>query len=118
MAEGGGKVTFAGYDSEVGNKVVIDLTSKPSYDGFTAQKIFYSHLKTINVTVGQQVSAGTIIGTSGAWNGANHLHFGITVDKQNTYYVAGNTNWKYDWGYNYGRDQVYAVLGLSHMGTY
>jgi len=115
LAAAAGKVTFAGTDPSVGKMVIIDLTTKPSYDGFTAQRIFYSHLKEIKVTVGDTVSTGTVVGTSGTWNSVNHLHFGITVNAPNIYYVAGNTSWKYDWGYNYGRDQVYALLGLTKM---
>lgn len=114
LAAAAGEVTFAGYDPFVGNKVTINLAAKPSYDGFTAQEIFYSHLKEIKVQAGDMLSTGQVIGTID-WKDESHLHFGITVDAPNIYFVAGNAKWKYDWGYNYNRDQVYALLGLTRM---
>lgn len=37
---------------------------------------YYTHLQTVNVTVGQTVSINDIIGTTGTANGNNHVHVG------------------------------------------
>lgn len=89
-------------------------TTKTNYDGFTTQEILYSHLQDIKVQAGDMVSTGQVIGTID-WKDKSHLHFGITVDAPNIYFVAGNNKWKYDWVYNYNRDQIYALPGLTSM---
>lgn len=44
--------------------------------GRSGNSYFYTHLSAVNVTVGEEVSAGEQIGASGVANGVPHLHFG------------------------------------------
>lgn len=72
-AANSGKVVFADYLGIYGNCVIID-------HGLGLQSI-YSHLSTIDTSVGDQVDKGTIIGRTGATGMAvgDHLHYEITI---------------------------------------
>lgn len=69
-----GTVTFAGVQSGFGNTVVIDHG-----EGMTT---LYGHLSQILVSVGQQVTAGWVIGLSGATGTVSgpNLHFQVMVN--------------------------------------
>jgi hypothetical protein len=66
-----GVITFAGYTSGYGNFIIIDRG-----DGIVTR---YAHCDTILVTVGQEVTAGDVIGTVGSTGDSTgpHLHFEI-----------------------------------------
>lgn len=67
------------YNSARGNTVVIEHVIG---DGFSYYS-YYQHLSAFNVSSGQNVSAGTVVGkvgNTGASGGA-HLHFGIVMGK-------------------------------------
>ena len=69
-----GKVIYSGYDNfGFGNHVIID-------HGNNITSI-YGHLDSLGVPKGQEVQAGTIIGTRGTtgWSTGPHLHFQINV---------------------------------------
>ncbi len=72
-ASNNGTVVFAGYLGIYGNLVVLD-------HGLGLQSL-YSHLTDHQVTVGQTVQKGDIIGHTGATGmaGGDHLHFGILI---------------------------------------
>ena len=74
VAAKAGTVVAATYGSAAGNYVKID-----HHDGFTS---IYMHLNSYCVSVGQNVSAGQQIGTTGATGVAtgDHLHFGISLN--------------------------------------
>lgn len=74
VAAKAGTVVAATYGSAAGNYVKID-----HHDGFTS---IYMHMNSYCVSVGQNVSAGQQIGTTGATGVAtgDHLHFGITLN--------------------------------------
>ncbi|MCY4071895.1 MAG: M23 family metallopeptidase [Chloroflexi bacterium] len=87
-ASGAGKVVFAGSDSETvvgpqadyyGNVVVIvhDLVSLDGYPVFT----LYGHLDRINVSTGQAVEDGALLGAIGSTGVAigAHLHYEVRV---------------------------------------
>ncbi|MGL4972576.1 MAG: murein hydrolase activator EnvC family protein [Culicoidibacterales bacterium] len=76
VAATSGVVTAAGSDSSRGNYVTI------SHDGATTQ---YYHLNSINVSPGQTVSGGQMIGTMGATGfvTAPHLHFELWINGVN-----------------------------------
>lgn len=38
---------------------------------------YFAHLSAVSVSVGQKISAGTILGNSGSANGVDHLHFAV-----------------------------------------
>lgn len=67
----GGRVRFAGVMSGFGNVVWLDHSS-----GFIT---VYAHLSEIRVSVGESVTAGRLIGLSGASGAvtAPHLHFEV-----------------------------------------
>ena len=71
VATRAGTVVIAGYGSAAGNYVKID-----HHDGFSS---IYMHLSSYCVSSGQNVSAGQLIGRTGATGVAtgDHLHFGI-----------------------------------------
>jgi hypothetical protein len=76
MAAADGVVKIAGIDSQntcFGQNVVIDHPN-----GFSTR---YAHLSQIYVSVGQNVSRGTVIGQSGntGCSSGPHLHFGVYV---------------------------------------
>lgn len=74
IAAAGGEVTFAGYSSGAGNYVIINHGS--------GLRTVYMHASSLNVSVGQTVSAGdtvAFVGSTGISTG-NHLHFGVSQD--------------------------------------
>jgi murein DD-endopeptidase MepM/ murein hydrolase activator NlpD len=73
-AANSGIVMFAGDLSIYGNAVIID-------HGMGLMSL-YGHLSVINVSEGQKVSKGDIIGKTGSTGlaGGDHLHFGILID--------------------------------------
>lgn len=68
----------------IGNAVYIEHTA----DGYWSN---YMHLKSINVSVGQSVKAGDVIGVIGGTGGnyAPHLHFELSPD--GNFHSGGNT---------------------------
>lgn len=75
VAARSGRVTFAGWSGrDYGNLVVIDHG-----DGVTT---WYAHLDSMDVAVGQNVSAGQKIGVMGATGNAagRHLHFELRIN--------------------------------------
>ena len=66
-----GTVTFVGWDGSYGRKIVINHNN-----GF---QTVYAHLSSINVRVGQVVSAGSAIGVMGSTGRSTgvHLHFEV-----------------------------------------
>lgn len=66
-----GKVVSAGWEGAYGNKVVIDHGN--------GYQTAYSHLSSIRVSVGQQVTAGDHIGDMGSTGNStgSHLHFEV-----------------------------------------
>lgn len=72
-ASNSGKVVFADYLGIYGNLVVVD-------HGLGLQSI-YSHLSQIDVSVGQEVKRGELLGLTGETGVAfgDHLHFGIAI---------------------------------------
>jgi murein DD-endopeptidase MepM/ murein hydrolase activator NlpD len=79
-----GKVVVAGTDHEVqygvwkdyyGNLIILEH----GFPGFPSIYSLYAHLSAIDVSVGQKVAAGEIIGQVGATGGATgpHLHFEV-----------------------------------------
>ncbi len=73
-ASNGGAVTFAGDLGIYGNTVIIDHGQ-----GISS---LYSHLSSFQVTEGQKVTRGQIIGSTGStgWAGGDHLHFSVMVN--------------------------------------
>ena len=69
-----GTVTIAGYNGGYGNMVEVDHGN-----GITTR---YGHLSKIDVTVGQVVSKGTILGRTGNTGRSTgpHLHYEVRVD--------------------------------------
>ncbi len=69
-----GMVTFAGWNGNYGRMVEID------HGG--GRVTWYAHLSGINVSVGQQVNQGDVIGWVGStgYSTGPHLHFEIRVD--------------------------------------
>jgi murein DD-endopeptidase MepM/ murein hydrolase activator NlpD len=67
-------VIFSGWGNAAGNYVSID-----HQDGFRS---IYMHLNSRSVSVGQIVSAGQTIGTTGSTgvSTGDHLHFGISLN--------------------------------------
>ncbi|MEV7727071.1 peptidoglycan DD-metalloendopeptidase family protein [Streptomyces sp. NPDC087917] len=77
-----GTVTFAGWNTAYGNRVVISHGTI----GGAQISTTYNHMSALNVGVGQQVGVGTVVGlvgTTGYSTGA-HLHFEV---QQNGEYV-------------------------------
>lgn len=72
-AANSGTVVYAGYLGIYGNCVIID-------HGLGLQSI-YSHLNSINVAKGDQMSKGQILGRTGLTGmaGGDHLHFEVTL---------------------------------------
>jgi|LGOV01.1.fsa_nt_gb murein DD-endopeptidase MepM/ murein hydrolase activator NlpD len=71
LAMGNGQVILAGWNGGYGQSVIIDLGN-----GIQA---LYAHMSSINVSVGETVNQGDVlggVGTTGSSTG-NHLHFGI-----------------------------------------
>jgi len=72
-ASNSGTVTFTGNLGIYGNTVIIDHGQ-----GISS---LYGHMSAIQVTEGQKVTKGQIIGSTGStgWAGGDHLHFSILV---------------------------------------
>ncbi|MEN4010652.1 MAG: M23 family metallopeptidase [Bellilinea sp.] len=71
-----GQVVYAGWNHQgYGNLVIVE-------NG--AYRTYYAHLSSIPVSVGQQVTAGTVIGLSGNTGNSTgpHLHYEIRVNRQ------------------------------------
>lgn len=68
-----GKVVFADFMGIYGNVIILD-------HGFGLQSL-YAHLSSMNVSEGDRVEKGEIIGRTGATGmaGGDHLHFGMVV---------------------------------------
>lgn len=79
VAAAPGEVTFAGYSSGAGNYVIINHGS--------GLRTVYMHCSSLNVSQGQQVSAGDTVGYVGSTgiSTGNHLHFGVS---ENGEYVS------------------------------
>ena len=83
LAVASGEVTYAGVQSGYGNCVEI----KHTVNGKTIYS-FYAHLSQINVTVGQTITQGEVIGLEGGskddpnhgTSTGHHLHFEIRTD--------------------------------------
>lgn len=74
IAAADGEVTFAGYSSGAGNYVIVNHGS--------GLRSVYMHASSLNVSVGQIVSAGdtvAFVGSTGISTG-NHLHFGVSLN--------------------------------------
>ncbi|MCF3944216.1 murein hydrolase activator EnvC family protein [Oceanobacillus alkalisoli] len=71
LAAADGVVTKAGSAGGLGNRVEIEHSG--------GLKTIYGHLSSINVSVGQQVSTGTVIGIMGSTGNSTgiHLHFEV-----------------------------------------
>lgn len=78
IASTSGKVISAGYDASKGNYVKI-------YDENSTQTL-YTHLSSVEVTEGQTVTAGQLIGKAGSTGMSTgpHLHFEVIIDNKNT----------------------------------
>ncbi len=72
-AANNGVVVYSGYLGIYGNCVVVD-------HGLGLQSI-YAHLNTINITKGEQITKGQILGLSGTSGmaGGDHLHYEMTL---------------------------------------
>lgn len=77
QASGNGKVTLAGKDGAYGNCVVLQHGS-----GLTTR---YAHMSTVDVSVGQNVRRGQIIGYVGSTGRSSgpHLHYEVKVNGMN-----------------------------------
>jgi murein DD-endopeptidase MepM/ murein hydrolase activator NlpD len=74
MACKAGVVSFTGYDSVLGNHVIITHANKT--------QSLYAHLSKIRTETGKSVKTGTVIGEVGATGAATgpHLHFEIWIN--------------------------------------
>lgn len=73
-----GKIIYAGWEAGGGgNVVIIQPTGKP--EGIT-----YAHMDTISVSVGATVTAGQVVGTSGATGNVTGPHLHLEVRQNGT----------------------------------
>ena len=72
-----GTVTTATYDSYYGNYVVIEK------DGYTTK---YAHMDSLSVSAGQEVTKGTVIGTTGNTRSSSGSHLHIECLYNGEYY--------------------------------
>ncbi|MGW8250945.1 MAG: M23 family metallopeptidase, partial [Anaerolineales bacterium] len=97
LAAGSGRVTWAGYGLYRGVEDPTDpygLAVAIKHDfGYQGESLFtvYGHLNRVDVVVGQQVSAGQVLGLSGETGKVTgpHLHFEVRIGKNN-YFVSRN----------------------------
>ncbi|MCG7524558.1 peptidoglycan DD-metalloendopeptidase family protein [Streptomyces sp. OfavH-34-F] len=77
-AAGAGTVTFAGWNSAYGNRIVI---RHPKQGGKTVETT-YNHLFSLGVAKGDTVSVGQVIGATGNTGNSTgpHLHFEVKYD--------------------------------------
>lgn len=103
-AANGGKVAYVGDVGIYGNMICID-------HGFGLFSI-YAHLSQINVSPGNMVSKGEIIGRTGntGWAGGDHLHFGMFVDHV---FVNPVEWWDSAWIKNNITDKIKSVSGIK-----
>lgn len=73
LAAADGVVTKAGYTGGFGNRIEIEHSN--------GLKTLYAHLSSINVTVGQEVSTGTVIGIMGSTGNSTGIHLHLEVYK-------------------------------------
>ena len=73
-----GVVTFAGYDDEYGNYVVIE-----NEKGYVSK---YAHLSEINIPVGQTLKHGTLIGKTGSTGSVTGSHLHLECMYRGEYY--------------------------------
>ena len=78
MAAADGKVEWAKYRSGLGNQVML-------YNGIVSGKVLYTsynHLERFNVSAGQTVKRGQVVGYEGTTgtSTACHLHFEVYVN--------------------------------------
>jgi murein DD-endopeptidase MepM/ murein hydrolase activator NlpD len=69
-----GEVTYAGWNDEgYGNLVIVDNGTYQTY---------YGHLDSVNVSVGENVSSGEVVGLSGNTGNSTgpHLHYEVRVN--------------------------------------
>ena len=72
-----GTVTAAAYDSHYGNYVVIEK------DGYTTK---YAHMDSLSVSAGQEITKGTVIGTTGNTGSSTGSHLHIECLYNGEYY--------------------------------
>ncbi|MBK5246721.1 MAG: peptidoglycan DD-metalloendopeptidase family protein [Peptostreptococcaceae bacterium] len=74
MAADDGTVTKASYSGSYGNLIIINHGN--------GIQTYYGHCDSMNVSVGEQVTKGQVIGTVGATGNAtgNHLHFEVRIN--------------------------------------
>ena len=72
-----GTVTAAAYDSHYGNYVAIEK------DGYTTK---YAHMDSLSVSAGQQITKGTVIGTTGNTGSSTGSHLHIECLYNGEYY--------------------------------
>lgn len=74
MAADGGSVIKAGYYGSYGNLIIINHGN--------GLETYYSHCNEINVSIGDQVTKGQLIGTVGSTGNAtgSHLHFEVRLN--------------------------------------
>ncbi len=72
-----GTVTAAAYDSHYGNYVAIEK------DGYTTK---YAHMDSLSVSTGQQITKGTVIGTTGNTGSSTGSHLHIECLYNGEYY--------------------------------
>ncbi len=97
LAAGPGRVTWAGYGLYRGVEdptdpygLAVAIKHDFGYQGETLYTI-YGHLNRVDVVVGQQVTAGEVLGLSGETGKVTgpHLHFEVRIGKNN-YFVSRN----------------------------
>jgi murein DD-endopeptidase MepM/ murein hydrolase activator NlpD len=103
-AANGGKIVFVGDVGIYGNLICID-------HGFGLFSI-YAHLSQVNVSSGDMVSKGDIIGRTGntGWAGGDHLHYGMFVDHV---FVNPVEWWDSTWIKNNITDKIKGVSGIK-----
>ena len=111
-ASGNGRVvgfasnTFAGADrperDDLGNVLAVQYDNVVDNNGNYLGSVIikYCHIKSINVTKGQEVTPGMILGERGATGGGAsagaHLHLEISTDTANPLYSESERDYGYD----------------------